>query len=92
MSENEKESCRELVRRERKGFWWGGSGVVTQQTTAYTKITFKIPFTKKTTIIIIIIIIINIIITILFESPLKLSERGNFSSAKQFQIKQKILI
>lgn len=39
-----------------------GWRAVTQQTTAYTKITFKIPFTKKTNII----IINNIINTILF--------------------------
>lgn len=33
---------------ERSGiFGWGSSGLVMQQTTAYTKITFKIPFTKN---------------------------------------------
>lgn len=65
--------CEEGVKGER--FWVGSSGLVTQQTTAYTKITFKIPFTKKTTIIII-IIIINIIITILFEARCSYLKEG----------------
>lgn len=58
---------RKHVRRG-EGVWLGSSGLVTQQTTVYTKITFKMPFTKKKNTIIIIIIIINIIITILFEA------------------------
>lgn len=61
-------------------------GSVTQQTTAYTKITFKIPFTKKrkkSIINIIIIIIINIIITIFFRSRCSF-QKGREGAAGSF--------
>lgn len=67
MEKKKRKGGKERLRREKKReveVWMGSSGFVTQQTTAYTKITLKYHL-QKTTIIIIIIIIINIIITIL---------------------------
>lgn len=60
----------ENMREKLREIWglFGRSVLVMQQTIVYTKITFKIPFTKKTTIII--IIIINIIIITIFSEPI----------------------